>query len=95
MRDVLKLREILGADMSEFCIEDILQRIGDFLFEKAEEDAKMINFEKERIAKQVNNMMKSGDTDKVRQTSTGEIVGDPEVVKKLNDLKAKLRKNGK
>ena len=78
--------------MSNICMEDILQRIGDFLFEKMEEDKRVINLERERIAKQVNDMMKSGETDKVKQTETGAIIGNPDVVSKLNDLKKQLGK---
>ena len=75
---------------SSTCMEDILQRIGDFLFEKAQEDNKVVNFEREKIAKQVNDMMKSGETDKVKQTATGGVIGNPETVAKLNALKARL-----
>ena len=87
---IREFQNILEADMSNVCMEEILQRIGDFLFEKAEEDKKVIDFEREKIAKQVNDMMKSGETDKVKQTSTGQIIGNPEVVAKLNALKSKL-----
>ena len=87
---IREFQNILEADMSNVCMEEILQRIGDFLFEKAEEDKKVIDFEKEKIAKQVNDMMKSGETDKVKQTSTGQVIGNPEVVAKLNALKSKL-----
>ena len=55
------------------------------------ENNKPINFRKEQIAKKVNDMMMSGETDKVRQTDTGKILGDIEVVNKLNDLKNELK----
>lgn len=76
-------------DMSNL---DVLYKIGDFLYERAKKDMEIVNLEKEQIAKQVNDMMKSGETDLVRQTPTGIIIGNPETVAKLNSLKEKLRK---
>ncbi len=88
-----KLEKLVESlDVSNVCMEEILQKIGDFLFEKAEEDKKVFDLERERIAKQVNDMMKSGDTDKVKQTNTGEIIGKPEIIAKLRALKAEVRK---
>ena len=83
----MKINEEL--DMSNL---DVLYKIGDFLFEKAKEDMEIVNLERERIAKQVNDMMKSGETDLVKQTPTGIIIGNPEVAAKLNALKAELGK---
>ena len=46
---------------------------------------------KKEIADEVNQLMQSGETDKVKQTPTGGIIGDPNVVRRLNALKKELR----
>lgn len=55
---------------------------------------KEIETQKERdsIANEVNNMMASGETRKVRQTSGGNLIGDPKTLKKLYGLKDRLKK---
>ena len=48
--------------------------------------------ERDNIANEVNDMMASGETRKVRQTSTGNLIGNPETVKKLYGLRDRLKK---
>jgi len=81
-----------NVDMSFSDPDNIFKRIGDYMFEKLSEDFKVLNLEREKIAKQVNEMMLTGETDKVRQTSTGIIIGQLEVTEKLNALKEELNK---
>ena len=45
---------------------------------------------RKEIATEVNQLMQSGETDKVKQTSTGEIIGDFTIVKRLNALKKEM-----
>lgn len=51
------------------------------------EDSKPANFRKAQIAKIVNDMMMSGETDSIRQTPNGDIIGAADVVNKLKALK--------
>lgn len=81
-----------NVDMSCINLDNIFKRIGDYMFEKLSEDFKVLNLEREKIAKQVNEMMLTGETDKVRQTPTGIIIGQLEVMEKLNALKEELNK---
>ena len=77
-------------------MDNILKKIGDYMFEKLKEDFKVIDLEKERIAKQVNKMMLSGETDSIRQTPTGTVIGSYETTERLKALKEKLNKiNGR
>ena len=81
-----------NVDTSCMNFDNIFKRIGDYMFEKLSEDFKVLNLEREKIAKQVNDMMQSGETNKVRQTPTGIIIGQLEVTEKLNALKEELNK---
>ena len=81
-----------NVDMSFSDPDNVFKRIGDYMFERLSEDFKVLNLEREKIAKQVNEMMLTGETDKVRQTSTGIIIGQLEVTEKLNALKEELNK---
>ena len=58
-------------------------------------EGKPINFRREQIAKEVNRMMMNGETDNLKQTSSGNILGDPKTVKKLTDMKNELKEMDK
>lgn len=84
-------------------MQNVLRRIGTYMFEKLSEDFKVINLDEKRIqrrkdeiAEQVNRILLSGEAEGIRQTPSGCIIGNVETVEKLNALKAELNKlNGK
>lgn len=95
MRDIIDF--IIENDMSEVNMEDILMRIGEYLFEKAQDDSKIVDFNKkkkdkakEELAIKINKMFLSGETDKVKQTPNGTLIGDPDTVQRLNSMKKEL-----
>lgn len=50
-----------------------------------------INFERRKIVKDVRRFMEDGTLNKVRQTPTGNLIGDPDLVKKLTGMRDRLR----
>ena len=60
--------------------------------EKPNKDDNVINFEREQIAKRVNEITSNPNIN-IRQTNNGEsVIGDPEIVRELLELKERLKK---
>lgn len=75
-------------DISKQIYEDIKLKIFSYIKESNEP----INFRKAQIAKRVQDLMSSGKTNEVRQTTDGKsVIGNPEVANELNRLKAEVQ----
>lgn len=83
-------------DVNIFCssIEGTFDRalcILDSFFNEGEDSNNVINFEREQIAKRVNEIMNNPNIN-IKQTNNGEsVIGDPKAVKELIELKKRLK----
>ena len=76
--------------VSDSCYNDILDSVHYYL---CETENNPINFEKEKMAREINKMMQDGSLENVRQTKDGStVIGtDTQLVNKLNNMKKRAK----
>lgn len=85
------LESLKNLNISENCLKDILFLIeGDIIdFQKKRKEIVL-----DRNAHKLANMMRNGELDGLRTTSTGELIGDPVALKKVKDIEKENREVG-
>lgn len=77
--------------VSEECFDEIMGLVEEILSEAENKNNKPINFRREQIAKRINQLMKSGEIDKVVPTNNGSaVIGDPDLANEINGYKQEI-----
>lgn len=85
------LESLKNLNVSEKCYTDILLLIeGDIIdFQKKRKEIIL-----DRNAHKLANMIKSGELDSLRTTSSGQLIGDPIALKKVKDIEKENKEVG-
>ena len=86
-----------NLNVSEECFNDIMGIVEKLIIEADNENNNSnnnepINFRKEQIAKRINQLIQSGEIDRVHQTKNGNaVIGDPNLADELNGYKKEIK----
>ena len=85
------LESLKNLNISENCLKDILFLIeGDIIDFQKKRKEKILDRNAHRLA----DMVRNGELDGLKTTSTGELIGDPVALKKVKDIEKENREVG-